>query len=212
MKKSVLLLALLVLLFAGKQNKHTGKNEEKTYPIGQIKTEMGEILFWLYDETPRHKASFIKLANEGYWDSLTFNRVIKNFVAQGGCPDTPDGKIVIPDTTYLLKPEFNEKIRHIYGAVGAGRDDNPGKLSSACQFYIVQNKDGLPRLDDKYTVFGQVIRGMDIVDAIVSVKTDSTNSPLTPVKMDVNIINLSAKELKKYQWVLLSDRSKISHK
>jgi peptidyl-prolyl cis-trans isomerase B (cyclophilin B) len=212
MKKSIKLLASLILLFGCNQIKHTGKNEEKTYPVGQIKTEMGEILFWLYEETPRHKASFIKLANEGYWDSLTFNRVIKNFVAQGGCPDTPDGKIVIPDTTYLLKPEFNEKIRHIYGAVGAGRDDNPGKLSSACQFYIVQNKDGLPRLDDKYTVFGQVIRGMDIVDAIVSVKTDSTNSPLTPVKMDVNIINLSAKELKKYQWVLLSDRSKISHK
>ena len=212
MKKSVLLLALLVLLFAGKQNKHTGKNEEKTYPIGQIKTEMGEILFWLYDETPRHKASFIKLANEGYWDSLTFNRVIKNFVAQGGCPDTPDGKIVIPDSTYLLKPEFNDKIRHVYGAVGAGRDDNPGMLSSACQFYIVQNKDGEHRLDDKYTVFGQVFKGMDIVDSIVSVKTDSMNSPLTPIKMDVNIINLSAKELKKYHWVLLSDSSEIFHK
>lgn len=212
MKKSVLLLALLVLLFACKQNRNIGKNEEKTYPVGQIKTKMGEILFWLYDETPRHKASFIKLANEGYWDSLTFNRVIKNSFAQGGCPDTPEGKIVIPDSTYLLKPEFNDKIRHVYGAVGAGRDNNPGMLSSACQFYIIQNKDGIHRLDDKYTVFGQVFKGMDILDAIVSVMTDSMDSPLTPIKMDVNIINLSAKELKKYHWVLLSDSSEIFHK
>lgn len=87
-----------------------------------------------------------------------------------------------------------------------------GKLSSACQFYIVQNKDGLHRLDDKYTVFGQVFKGMDIVDSIVSVKTDSMNSPLTPIKMDVNIINLSAKELKQYPWVSLSNSSEIFHK
>jgi cyclophilin family peptidyl-prolyl cis-trans isomerase len=87
-----------------------------------------------------------------------------------------------------------------------------GKLSSACQFYIVQNKDGIHRLDDKYTVFGQVFKGMDIVDAIVSVKTDSMDSPLTPIKMDVNLINLSAKELKQYQCVSLSDSSDIFHK
>lgn len=212
MKKSIIVLAFIILLFGCKQIKHAGKNEEKTYPVGQIKTEMGEILFWLYDETPRHKTSFIKLANEGYWDSLTFNRVIKNFVAQGGCPDTPEGKIVIPDTTYLLKPEFNDHIRHIYGAVGAGRDDNPGKLSSACQFYIVQNKDGLHKLDDKYTVFGQVFKGMDVVDAIVSVKTDTLDSPLTLIRMDVNVINLSAKELKQYAWISLSANSEIFHK
>ncbi|NNG08688.1 MAG: peptidylprolyl isomerase, partial [Arenibacter sp.] len=63
----------------------------KTFEIGQIKTPKGEILVWLYDETPNHKQSFIQLAKAGYWDSLTFNRVIPNFVAQGGCPDTPEG-------------------------------------------------------------------------------------------------------------------------
>jgi peptidyl-prolyl cis-trans isomerase B (cyclophilin B) len=76
----------------------------------------------------------------------------------------------------------------------------------------VQNKDGLHRLDDKYTVFGQVFKGMDIVDSIVTVKTDSMNSPLTPIKMDVNIINLSAKELKQYSWVSLSNSSEIFNK
>ncbi|MCE7041508.1 peptidylprolyl isomerase [Dyadobacter sp. CY312] len=166
----------------------------KTYPVGQIKTPLGEILFWLYDETPNHKASFIKLANENYWDSLTFNRVINNFVAQGGCPDTPAGFAGSP---YLLKPEFNSKIRHVYGAVGAGRDDNPEMLSAGCQIYIVQDKKGLARLDDKYTVYGQVFQGMDVVDKIVSVKTDSTDTPLTPIKLDVNVIQLTEKELLK---------------
>ena len=188
MRNKLLLFCMLALCLS------VSAQTKKTYPVGQIKTSMGEILFWLYDETPNHKASFTKLANENYWDSLTFNRVIKNFVAQGGCPDTPAG---FSDSPYLLKPEFNTKLRHVYGAVGAGRDDNPGMLSAGCQFYIVQNKDGLARLDDKYTVFGQVFKGMDLVDKIVSVKTDTTNTPLSPIKLDVNVIQMSEKDLKK---------------
>ena len=170
-------------------------NENRTYPIAQIRTPQGEILFWLYDETPHHKASFIKLANAGYWDSLTFNRVIKKFVAQGGCPDTPAGFVGSP---YLLEPEFVDSLKHVYGTVAAGRDDNPGKISAGCQFYIVHNKNGLARLDGNYTVFGKVIKGMDVVDAIVSVPKDSADAPLTPVTLDVNIINLTAKELTPY--------------
>ena len=173
---------------------YTPPKPEKTYPIGQIKTDKGEILFWLYDETPNHKASFMKLANAAYWDTLTFNRVINNFVAQGGCPDTPAG---FANSPYLLKPEFRPTIRHVYGAVGAGRDNNPQMLSAGCQFYIVQNKKGEHRLDDKFTVFGQVFKGMDVVDAIVAVKTDSTDTPLSPIKLDVNVLNLTASELKK---------------
>lgn len=167
-------------------------SSQKTYEVGQIKTEKGNILLWFHDETPKHKASFIQLANDGYWDSLTFNRVIPDFVAQGGCPDTPEG---FTDTEYLLEPEFNDKLLHAYGALGAGRDDNPGKLSARCQFYIVQNKDGEHRLDGDYTVFGKVIQGMDIVDAIVNVSRDSINQPITPINLDVNIISLTKEEL-----------------
>ena len=188
----LLLLACLVSFF-------TPPKAPKTYPVGQIKTSKGEILFWLYDETPTHKASFMKLAKANYWDTLTFNRVINNFVAQGGCPDTPAG---FSDSPYLLKPEFVPAIRHVYGAVGAGRDNNPEMLSAGCQFYIVQNKKGLARLDDKFTVFGQVFKGMDVVDAIVAVKTDSTDTPLSPIKLDVNVINLTAAELKKLGYVV----------
>ena len=74
------------------------KMQEKKFPVGQIKTEFGEILVWFYDQTPVHKESFINLANQGYWDSLTFNRVIK-ILWPGGCPDTDKG---FSGSPYLL--------------------------------------------------------------------------------------------------------------
>ena len=185
MKKIIPLLSIILLLACTK---------EKTFEIGQIKTPKGDVLLWLYNETPKHKASFIELANNGYWDSLTFNRVIPNFVAQGGCPDTPEG---FNDPEYLLEPEFNDSLLHTYGALGAGRDGNPDKLSARCQFYIVQNKDGLHRLDGDYTVFGKVIKGMDIIDAIVNVERDSIDKPLTPVTLDVNMISMKELDLQK---------------
>jgi peptidyl-prolyl cis-trans isomerase B (cyclophilin B) len=163
----------------------------ESVPIGKIDTPLGEIWITLDDRTPNHKASFIRLAEAGYWDSLSFNRVIPNFVAQGGCPDTPEG---FTDPEYLLEPEFHPELTHVYGAVGAGRDDNPGKLSARCQFYIVQNPQGLHRLDGDYTVFGQVIKGMDIVDRMVSVQRDQQDQPLNPILMDINILYLSQNE------------------
>ena len=173
------------------------KKKITTYPIGQIVTPKGEILFWLYDETPVHKESFIALANAGYWDTLTFNRVIKNFVIQGGCPDTPAG---FSDSPYLLKPEFNESLKHVYGAVGAGRDDNPQKLSAGCQFYIVDDKHGVPRLDGNYVVFGQVFKGLDVLEMIAMVETDSLDKPLVPVSLDVNVVMLTEGELSEYGY------------
>jgi peptidyl-prolyl cis-trans isomerase B (cyclophilin B) len=167
---------------------------QKKIEIAQIKTASGEILIWLYNETPTHKASFIQLAKAGYWDSLSFNRVIPNFVAQGGCPDTDAG---FTDTSILLQPEFNPKLLHNYGAVGAGRDDNKAMLSANCQFYIVQNKEGLHRLDNKYTIFGQVIKGMDIIDKIVLMPRNKADEPNQKITMDVNIIKMTEKKLKK---------------
>ena len=165
------------------------QGSEKLIQIGQIFTSEGEILISLDSRTPKHKASFVELANAGYWDSLSFNRVIPNFVAQAGCPDTPAG---FTDSEYLLEPEFVPELTHVYGAVGAGRDDNPGKLSARCQIYIVQNKDGLHRLDGDYTVFGQVIKGMDVVDKMVAVPRDKSDQPLIPITMAINIISIPA--------------------
>jgi cyclophilin family peptidyl-prolyl cis-trans isomerase len=167
----------------------------QTYQVGRIRTELGEIRFLLSDRTPHHKASFLRLAADHYWDSLTFNRVIPNFVAQGGCPDTPEG---FGGSPYLLDPEFSDSLRHIYGAVGAGRDDNPGQVSAGCQFYIVANRQGLARLDNHYTVYGQVFQGMDVVEKIVSVPRDSADAPLTPIHLKVDVIDMTAEQLRRF--------------
>lgn len=186
MRRSILLASLLL---AG-----TASLSAQTHKVARIQTPQGEIRFLLSDDTPRHKASFIKLAAEHYWDTLTFNRVIKNFVAQGGCPDTPAGFAGSP---YNLAPEFTESNKHVYGAVGAGHDGNKEKLSAGCQFYIVANPNGIPRLDGNFTIYGRVFQGMDVVEKIVSVPKDSTDQPLTPVTLKIDVIDMPDSELRK---------------
>lgn len=194
MKKLLIPFAILILSACS-----TPKETSNPYAVGQIKTPMGEMLFWLYDETPIHKESFITLATAKYWDTLTFNRVIKNFVIQGGCPDTPEGFAGSP---YLLKPEFNDSIKHIYGAVGAGRDGNAEKLSAGCQLYIVHDKEGIPRLDGDYMIFGQIFKGFDVLDAIANVETDTLDQPLVDVPMEVKVISMTPEELNKFGYAL----------
>ena len=184
----------LIAIFSCGSPSSDNRKKTITYDLAKITTSEGEFIFLLHDETPSHKASFIQLVKEDYFNSYTFNRVINNFVAQGGCPDTPEG---FTDSPYLLKPEFNSDLKHVYGAVGAGRDDNPQMLSAGCQFYIVQNKEGLHRLDDKYTIFGQVVKGMDVVDKIVMVATDSLDQPLVALGLAIEIITLDSHQLSK---------------
>lgn len=173
-------LAAVVLILTGCTTQKTTKKA-----FGVIETNYGTMVFSFYDKTPNHKKSFISLANAHYWDSLTFNRVIKDFVIQGGCPDTPKG---FDDSHYLLEPEFSEEIKHVYGAVGMGRDDNPEKKSAGCQFYIVNKKEGLPFLDGNYTVFGKLISGFDVLDSISHAKTNSLDEPLKPVSLNVHVL------------------------
>lgn len=168
--------------------------KDNTITIAQIITPYGEMFFTLSDKTPNHKKHFIELAEAHYWDSLTFNRVIDNFVIQGGCPDTPAG---FTDPNYLIAPEFNDSLKHIYGALGMGRDANPDKNSATCQFYIVHNKKGLPRLDGDYMIFGQLVKGWDVLDTLGKVPTDTLDAPLSPIKLKVNILYLSKEELDK---------------
>ncbi|MBN7815871.1 peptidylprolyl isomerase [Algoriphagus pacificus] len=182
-----ILLASLTFGMAQKQEK---------VPVGEIKTPYGKILISLDDRTPNHRDSFIDLANAGYWDTLTFNRVIPNFVNQGGCPDTPEG---FNDPEYLLAPEITPELTHKYGAVGAGRDGNPQKISARCQFYIIQNPEGVHRLDGDYTVFGHVIDGMDVVEKIANAPTNDKDEPLEPVNMKIKIKYLSGSKIEKLQ-------------
>lgn len=186
MRKPLFLCCLILLFWK------VGIAQTDKIPVGYIRIPVGEIWIELDERTPNHKKSFIELAEAGYWDSLTFNRVIPNFVAQGGCPDTPAG---FTDPEYLLAPEFHPELKHVYGALGAGRDDNPGKLSARCQFYIVQNPAGIPRLDGDYTIFGRIIKGMDIIDRIVNVPRDKQDQPLSPISLRVEIKYLSKSEI-----------------
>lgn len=164
----------------------------KTYEIGNVKTIYGDMYFWLYEETPLHKSSFIELSNNNHWDSLSFNRVIENFVIQGGCPDVSEG---FSNSPYLIKPEFVPEIKHLYGAVGMGRDDNPEKLSAGCQFYIVHDTLGIPRLDQNYTVFGQLFKGFEVLNKIATLPTDSLDSPIDRVSIRVSTRRVTKKEL-----------------
>lgn len=112
-----------------------------------IKTKYGDMVAILYDETPKHKENFIKLASEGYYDSLLFHRVIQGFMIQGGDPDSRKASAGQPlgngGPGYTIPPEFNAKLFHERGALAAARLGdamNPKKESSGSQFYIVQGR------------------------------------------------------------------------
>ncbi len=166
--------------------------EPQTFPIAEIETRLGTMHYWLFDETPNHKAKFIELANEEHYNAFTFNRVIADFVIQGGCPDLPE---YFEDSPYLIDPEFVDTTGHTYGALGMGRDDNPDKQSNACQFYIVSNEDGVPRLDGDYMIFGKIIDGKDVLELIEHEQTDDTDTPLEAVPLTVAIKEYTTEEL-----------------
>src|SRR5687768_5722983 len=153
-----------------------------------ITTPQGEIKLVLFDETPQHKANFLKLAEEGFYNGTTFHRIIENFMIQGGDPNSKnespndDG---MGNNGYMVPAEFNPELKHVKGALAAARTENPEKASSGCQFYIVQNEFGTPFLDGSYTVFGQAISGLEVVDAIAKQPKDYRDRPLADVKMTV---------------------------
>lgn len=109
-----------------------------------IKTEKGNLLIQLYNETPKHRDNFKKLVNTGYYDSLLFHRIIKNFMIQGGDPDskqaTDDAILGNGGPDYKIPAEIQPDLIHKKGALGAARDNNPAKQSSGSQFYIVQGR------------------------------------------------------------------------
>ena len=273
----ILLIILACSAVACKSGQKKDGNMEKETVL-KIETSMGDIKVKLYNETPKHRDNFIKLAKDGTCNGPLFHRVIKDFMVQAGDPESknaPKGKMLgSGDVGYTVPAEFvYPKYFHKKGALSAARQGdevNPKKESSGCQFYIVtgkvfndstllnmeqqknQNKvteafnalaqkhmkeiykmrkandqDGLyalqdtlfiqaeaeaakqpdfhftpeqikayttvggtPHLDGEYTVFGEVVEGMDIVDKIQQVKTDRSDRP----EEDVKIINVSVIE------------------
>jgi len=110
----------------------------------EIVTDYGTMIIELYNETPLHRDNFVKLVKEGTYDSLLFHRVIENFMIQGGDPDSRHAKagdnLGEGDLPYKVEAEFNPTLFHKRGALGAARDGNLQRASSAVQFYIVQGK------------------------------------------------------------------------
>ena len=144
--------------------------------VAVVETNMGTFSFEFYpEEAPQTVASFQKLANKGFYDGLIFHRVIAGFMMQGGDPTgTGTG-----GPGYSIKAEFN-KHKHVAGTVSMARSADPDSAGS--QFFVVLG--AAPHLDGQYTAFGQVIDGMDVVDAIGKVKTDGRDRPLEEVIME----------------------------
>jgi len=154
-----------------------------------LETDYGNIMMLLYDDTPMHKENFIELAKAGVYDGNIFHRVIEHFMIQSGDPSTSN---ITPSWDMDIIPphvpaEINPKFRHRRGIVGAARyggERNPLKNSSPTQFYIVRHDRAAPHLDGEYTVFGQVMSGMEVADIIAEKPTDERDRPLEEVRIN----------------------------
>ncbi len=207
MKKICLIICILLGMTTQAQEKET---------LVLIKTSLGDITVKLYNDTPLHRDNFIKLINEGWYNNSPFHRVINNFMIQGG--HNQDGS-VDPGYTIPAEFRSNHiHKKGALAAARQGDHVNPKKASSGCQFYIVQGQvltpahiqmyqqrmgltftqeqievyttvGGTPHLDGEYTVFGEVVEGLDVIDKIAKVKTGYMDVPVEAVTMTIEIIN-----------------------
>lgn len=166
-------------------------------PVFDISTNMGTIRIKLYSQTPKHRENFAKLALSGYYNGLLFHRVINGFMIQGGDPLTKNpanaAKYGTGGPGYTVPAEFVPEYKHKKGALAAARRGdaaNPMKESSGSQFYIVQNEAACAALDGDYTVFGETISGLEVIDAIARVETDGRDCPVNEVRIkSVKLVN-----------------------
>ena len=157
----------------------------------KISTRFGEIFIELLDEAPYHKANFIYLTRLGYFNDTFFHRVVPNFVIQGGNSDHPNtSKKRREIGRYLLPPDLKKGVKHERGIVSmpSSEMDNPHRLASPYEFFIVQQKGGAYHLDGNYTPFGKVIKGMEVVDAICAQAVDEREAPIDNIRMKIEIV------------------------
>lgn len=282
MRKSLSLLLLCCIVFSSCA-------QEKDFVV-TIKTQYGDMVAILYDETPKHKQNFIKLAQQHFFDSLLFHRVIDGFMIQGGDPESKKASkgqmLGRGGPGYTVDAELNPKYFHEKGALSAarlGNEQNPTKASSGSQFYIVQGSKvteedirhdpvkfnqamqqffqspanqptydtiaklyqsgdmkaaqdfivklkprvekqtgiktekevspekikayttagGAPQLDGEYTVFGKVIKGLEVIDKIATLPKDQFDRPVEDIRMTVTVEEISKKKITKlygYQY------------
>ena len=219
--KNKIIICLVLIMTSGLANAQTENKKKQKETMVEITTDYGKIKIKLYNETPKHRDNFIKLAKEGFYNGTLFHRIIKGFMIQGGDPQSKDAKqgqmLGSGDVGYKIPAEFVDGLFHKKGALAAARDNNPEMASSGCQFYIVQGKPmtdadlnsmearsgkkytpaqrlayttagGTPFLDGAYTVFGEVVEGMDVLDKIANVPCGPADRPVQDVKMTVKVI------------------------
>lgn len=202
--------------------KHQENQVEEARVRVKIETSYGVMICELYNETPQHRDNFLKLIGEKFYDDLLFHRVMKGFMIQGGDPNSRGAAISTPlgdgGPGYTIPAEMDQRFYHKKGALCAARQGdhvNPMKRSSGSQFYIVQGEvyksdmfgsqyppnmvedycsiGGTPGLDLQYTVFGEVIEGMDVIDKIAGVevfmdKSPTPNKPKKNVSMTISLV------------------------
>ncbi len=227
------LLNCLIVISLSAQKDSTIKKKDRKRDV-LIQTTMGDFVVRLSDSTPLHRDNFLKLAKVGYYDSVLFHRVIKEFMIQSGDPNSKRAVAGQPlgngGPGYTIPAEFRTTLFHKKGAIAAARTGdnvNPQKASSGSQFYLVQGRvytdagldsletgrlngkkipvanreiyktiGGVPHLDQGYTVYGEVVQGLDIVDKIAAVQTSRGQDRDRPLE-DVRIIKVTLIKRKK---------------
>lgn len=225
-----LIMSMAVSFSFGQKDSVVNKKDQKKDVL--LQTNYGDIVVRLSDSTPLHRDNFLKLVKTGYYDSVLFHRVIKNFMIQAGDPNSKNAKPGEPlgngGPDYTIPAEFRPGLFHKKGVIAAARDNNPEKASSGSQFYIVQGKiftdagldsietfrlkgrkipaeqrevykqiGGTPQLDQNYTVFGEVVKGLEVVDKIASVETSKGNDRDRPLE-DARILKAKLVKRKKH--------------
>jgi peptidyl-prolyl cis-trans isomerase B (cyclophilin B) len=182
------IVVLGVILFSGRSTDVEAQAANGKEPRAIIETKFGsmEIRFFP-DKAPKHVENFITLAKSGFYDKTIFHRVIPDFMIQGGDPNTKDEKdksrYGMGGPGHRVKAEFNDR-PHVRGVVSMARSNDPDSAGS--QFFIVV-KDA-PYLNGQYTVFGEVVKGMEVADKIVSQARDPRDNPLERIEMTVRIV------------------------
>jgi cyclophilin family peptidyl-prolyl cis-trans isomerase len=228
MKKTLLFFLLLLV------GQSLIAQSRKDYLV-TIGTPWGEMHAVLFDKTPKHKANFLKLVDDKFYDGLLFHRIINGFMIQGGDPKSrqakPNELLGDGDIGYKIDAEILPDLFHKKGVLAAAHDGNPAKASSGCQYYIVQGKvwndstlrlrmalspqriytdeqkqvyktiGGTPHLDGNYTVFGQVLDNLWIIDSVAAQKRNAQNRPLQDLPMKVSCKKMRKKKISKlYGW------------
>lgn len=228
--KLALWVSAIALFIAGcAVTKSSSKSNDGPTQVA-LETQFGTMTIELFDDTPAHRDNFIKLVQEGFYNDLLFHRVIKDFMVQGGDPNSrdaaPGARLGAGGPGYTIEAEMDSTHLHLKGALSAARQGdqvNPEKRSSGSQFYLVQGKTysadqlanfesrmqknhpgfayteeqkaayaadgGTPFLDMEYTVFGQVIDRLDIIDSIAAVRTARGDRPLEDVTMRMRLVD-----------------------